>query len=223
MITSTNTSTSPASSVAASTATSASTSTTDTAAMQDRFLKLLVAQINNQDPMSPMDNAQMTSQMAQINTVSGIQQVNQTLTSMAAQFTAMQVLQGTSMVGHNVLTAGSTLVPDPSTGMAAGAFDLAGAADAVKVEILAPGGQVLDTVNMGALPQGRQAFQWNAASYQGTGSPTFRVTATSGKQAVPTTSLVSEQVVSVGAVNGAMSIQLQSGKSVGYTDIAAIL
>lgn len=223
MITSTNTSTSSASSVAASTGTSASSSTTDTAAMQDRFLKLLVAQINNQDPMSPMDNAQMTSQMAQINTVSGIQQVNQTLTSMAAQFTAMQVLQGTSMVGHNVLTAGSTLVPDPSTGMAAGAFDLAGAADAVKVEILAPGGQVLDTVNMGALPQGRQAFQWNAASYQGTGSPTFRVTATSGKQAVATTSLVSEQVVSVGAVNGAMSIQLQSGKSVGYTDIAAIL
>lgn len=191
--------------------------------MQERFLKLLVAQINNQDPMSPMDNAQMTSQMAQINTVSGIQQVNQTLTSMAAQFTAMQVLQGTSMVGHNVLTAGSTLVPDPSTGMAAGAFDLAGAATAVKVEILAPSGQVLDTVNMGALPQGRQAFQWNAASYQGTGSPSFRVTATSGKQAVASTSLVSEQVVSVGAVNGAMSIQLQSGKSVGYTDIAAIL
>jgi flagellar basal-body rod modification protein FlgD len=222
-ISSINTSTSSASSLAASTGTSASSSTTDTASMQDRFLKLLVAQINNQDPLSPMDNAQMTSQMAQINTVSGIQQVNQTLTSMAAQFTAMQVLQGTSMVGHNVLTAGSTLVPDPSTGMAAGAFDLTGAADAVKVEILAPSGQVLDTVNMGALPQGRQAFQWNAASYQGTGSPSFRVTATSGKQAVATTSLVSEQVVSVGAVNGAMSIQLQSGRSVGYTDIAAIL
>jgi flagellar hook assembly protein FlgD len=82
---------------------------------------------------------------------------------------------------------------------------------------------VLDTFNLGALPPGRQAFQWNAASYQGPGSPTFRVTATSGKQAVATTSLVSEQVVSVGSVNGAMSIQLQSGKSVAYTDIAAIL
>jgi flagellar basal-body rod modification protein FlgD len=219
MITNINSSTSPTSSVAASTG----TSTTDTAAMQDRFLKLLVAQINNQDPMSPMDNAQMTSQMAQINTVSGIQQVNQTLTSMAAQFASMQVLQGTSMVGHNVLTAGSKLVSDPNTGMAAGAFDLAGAADAVKVEILAPSGQVLDTVNMGALPQGRQSFQWNAASYQGSGNPTFRVTATSGKQAVASTSLVSEQVVSVGSVNGAMSIQLQSGRSVGYADIAAIL
>ena len=53
-----------------------SNSTTDPAAAQDRFLKLLVAQLNNQDPMNPMDNAQMTSQMAQINTVTGIQQLN---------------------------------------------------------------------------------------------------------------------------------------------------
>ena len=222
MITS-STSTPSTSAVALGSDASVAKATTDTAAMQDRFMKLLVAQINNQDPLSPMDNAQMTSQMAQINTVSGIQQVNQTLTSMAAQFAAMQVLQGTSMVGHNVLTTGSTLVADPSTGMATGAFDLPGAATSVKVDVLAPSGQVLDTVDMGALPQGRQSFQWNAASYQGSGSPTFRVTATNGNQAVATTSLVGDKVVSVGSVNGAMSIQLLSGKSVAYTDIAAIL
>jgi len=219
-ISSINSQTSPAPTVGASAGTSA---TDTTASMQDRFLKLLVAQINNQDPLSPMDNAQMTSQMAQINTVSGIQQVNQTLTSMAAQFATMQVLQGTSMVGHNVLTSGSTLVPNAGTGMAVAAFDLAGNADAVKVEILAPSGQVLDAFNLGALPQGRQSFQWNAASYQGAGSPSFRVTATQGTQAIAAAPLVSEQVISVGSVNGAMSIQLQSGRSVGYADIAAIL
>ena len=52
------------------------TTANDSAAAQDRFLKLLVAQLNNQDPMTPMDNAQMTSQIAQINTVTGIQQLN---------------------------------------------------------------------------------------------------------------------------------------------------
>ena len=67
---------------------SANTALGDANASQDRFLKLLVAQLNNQDPMNPMDNAQMTSQMAQINTVSGIQQVNETLKSMATQFTS---------------------------------------------------------------------------------------------------------------------------------------
>ncbi|MEG0141807.1 MAG: flagellar hook capping FlgD N-terminal domain-containing protein, partial [Comamonas sp.] len=58
-------------------------SVTDPNEAQDRFLKLLVAQLNNQDPMNPMDNAQMTSQMAQINTVTGIQQLNQTMQSMS--------------------------------------------------------------------------------------------------------------------------------------------
>ena len=56
-----------------------SNAATDPNAAQDRFLKLLVAQLNNQDPMNPLDNAQMTSQMAQINTVTGIQQLNQTM------------------------------------------------------------------------------------------------------------------------------------------------
>ena len=56
------------------------------AEMQDRFLKLLVAQLNNQDPMNPMDNAQMTSQMAQINTVTGIQKMQQSIDLMTSQF-----------------------------------------------------------------------------------------------------------------------------------------
>ena len=58
-------------------------------------LSYLVAQLNNQDPMNPMDNAQMTSQIAQINTVSGIQQLNETMKSHGvSNSTSMQVLQG---------------------------------------------------------------------------------------------------------------------------------
>ena len=74
--------------------------TKNEAGSEDRFLKLLVAQLNNQDPMNPMDNAQMTSQMAQISTVSGVQQVNQTLQGLASQLAALQMLQGGSLVGQ---------------------------------------------------------------------------------------------------------------------------
>ena len=77
-------STSATTSSALTTGTSTTSGSTSAASQQDRFMKLLVAQLNNQDPMNPMDNAQMTSQIAQINTVSGIQQVNDTLTNMAA-------------------------------------------------------------------------------------------------------------------------------------------
>lgn len=220
MLTATTAST--ASTAATSTASSStSTSATDTTASQDRFLKLLVAQLNNQDPMNPMDNAQMTSQMAQINTVTGIQQVNDTLKSMATQFTSLQVLQGSSMVGRNVLVASSTLTS--SAGVASGAVDLAGKADTVKVEILSPGGQVLDTLNLGALDAGRQSFNWDSSTYQGTGEPSFRVTATLAGQAVATTSLARDTVVSVGSENGAMTVQLQGRTAVSYDSIKAIL
>ena len=106
------------------TATRADT-TTDASAGQDRFLKLLVAQLNNQDPMNPLDNAQMTSQIAQINTVTGIQQLNDTVKGLVSQFAAQQMLQGSAMVGHQVLAEGNTLSVDTESGQATEAFDLA--------------------------------------------------------------------------------------------------
>jgi flagellar basal-body rod modification protein FlgD len=78
---------------ALSTASGAKTaSTTDAAATADRFLKLLVAQMQNQDPLNPMDNAQVTSQMAQINTVNGIERLNTTVQGLSGQFVQMQAL-----------------------------------------------------------------------------------------------------------------------------------
>ena len=218
MLSATTATTASSATPAAAGATSAAT---DANASQDRFLKLLVAQLNNQDPMNPMDNAQMTSQMAQINTVTGIQQVNETLKSMAEQFTALQVLQGASMVGHQVLVEGNTL--SRSAGVAAGALELAGKADAVKVEILSPGGQVLDTLDLGALDAGRHAFEWIASSYQGSGDPSYRVSATLAGKAVETTSLARDQVVSVGSDQGAMTVQLQNRGAVAYSSVKAIL
>ncbi len=204
-----------------STASASAKAATDADASQDRFLKLLVAQLNNQDPMNPMDNAQMTSQMAQINTVTGIQQVNATLQSMAEQFSGMQVLQGSSMVGHNVLIEGNTL--SRNNGVASGAIDLGGKADNVKIEILSPGGQVLDTLNLGAKDAGRHTFDWDATSDLGTGEPSYRVTATQGGNAVSNTALVRDTVTAVSSENGVMTVQLQGRGAVAYTNVKAIL
>ena len=221
MITSSATSTSTPGTVAGADSTSARNVSTDPAAAQDRFLKLLVAQLNNQDPMNPMDNAQMTSQMAQINTVTGIQQLNQTLKSMSDQFAALQVLQGASMVGRAVLVDSAVLTP--VDGVAGGAVDLSDRADSVRIEILTPGGQVIDTINLGALEAGRHAFEWNAQSYHGSADPSYRVLATKGGQSVATAALARDRVVSVGSENGAMSVQLQGRAPVVYGGIKAIL
>lgn len=198
-------------------ATSKTAGQTSADAQQDRFLKLLVAQLNNQDPMNPMDNAQMTSQMAQINTVSGINQLNETMKSLASQFNTLQALQGTALIGHDVLVKSNTLTIE--SGKANGSVELTNKADNVKVEILTPGGKTLDTITLGPLSSGRHSFTWDASSYTGTGSPTFKVTATSGGKAVETTALARDTVVAIGS-NG---IQLKGRDPVYYDQIQGIL
>jgi flagellar basal-body rod modification protein FlgD len=197
-------------------------SATDPNAAQDRFLKLLVAQLNNQDPMNPMDNAQMTSQMAQINTVTGIQQLNLTMQTMAEQFSAMQTLQGTAMIGRSVLTEGAKLSYQDGTGT--GYFDLDGAATAVKAEVVTPGGQVVGTVDLGAQDQGRHNFTWDASQYTGDKSAlSFRITATNKEGAVNSTALMQAKVVGTGTDAGALTLSLDTGSTVKYSQIRSVL
>ena len=198
-----------------------STALSDANASQDRFLKLLVAQLSNQDPMNPMDNAQMTSQMAQINTVSGIQQVNESIKSLTTQFASMQMLQGANMIGHDVLMQSNTL--SINDGKAAGVIDLPGYADKVSVQILSPAGKVVDTLNLGAMAAGRHDFTWDASHYTGGGNPTFKVTAAQGNKSMEVTSLARDTVESIGTDGTTMTLQLKGRAAVAYGDIQAIL
>lgn len=195
---------------------------TDPAAAQDRFLKLLVAQLNNQDPMNPLDNAQMTSQIAQINTVTGIQQLNQTMQAMAAQFNSLQVMQGTTLIGRSVMAEGSSIAMTEDTGK--GGFEIAYPATNVTVEILTPGGQVVDTVEVGAKSAGRHTFEWDASNYTGsTAGLQFRVTAVNGSTELETGSLSLSKVVSAGAEDGQLVLTLANGRVINYSQIRALL
>ncbi|MBZ0225200.1 MAG: flagellar hook capping FlgD N-terminal domain-containing protein [Comamonas sp.] len=195
---------------------------TDPNAMQDRFLKLLVAQLQNQDPMNPMDNAQMTTQMAQINTVTGLQQLNQTVQSMSQQFAGMQQLAGVSLIGHAVLADGDSLTT--SGGQAQGLFDLAQAATDAKVEIVTPGGNVVGTVPLGALDGGRHAFTWDASSYDGDLSALrYRVVASNGKTSVQATPLTQQTVLATGSGDKGLMLTLGNGATVAYSDIHGVV
>lgn len=204
-------------------ASSAKSSVTDTNESQDRFLKLLVAQLNNQDPMNPMDNAQMTSQMAQINTVTGIQQLNQTMQSMSGQFTSMQMLQGTSMIGRTVLTEGNTL-GTAVDGKQTAAFDLEGPAANVKVQITTATGELVDTIDLGSGTAGRNYFTWDgAAKYSGDKSQLrYSVQAANGAAAVASTALAPHAVIATSTSNFGLSLELDNGSNVAYSGVKAV-
>ena len=186
----------------------------------DRFLKLLVAQMQNQDPLNPMDNAQVTSQMAQINTVNGIEKLNTTVEGLNTQFVQMQALQGASLVGHDVVLQGDRLAIEDGVGQ--GGYDLSMAADRVKLEVLGPAGQPIATVDLGAKSAGRQRFEWPAGTHADGENLRFRITATSGAATVSTTPLMTDQVLAVSNAGDSLSLELARSGTVAYSAVKAV-
>jgi flagellar hook assembly protein FlgD len=111
---------------------------------EDRFLKLLVAQMKNQDPLNPLDNAQVTSQLAQINTVKGIDKLNTALQKLVDRGESGTATEAAAMVGRRVLVEGSTMEL-PEEGVAQAGFELAAPASSVKIEVVGRNGAVVDT------------------------------------------------------------------------------
>ncbi len=203
-------------------AAASSASATSAKEAGDRFLKLLVTQLQNQDPMNPVDNAQMTSQMAQISTVSGIEKLNTTVEGLNGQFVQMQALQGASLVGKDVLLQGDKLSV-MADGRLQGGFELASAADRVKVEVLSPAGLVVDTLNLGAQGSGRQAFSWPAGSQVADASGyRFRVTANSGASTLNVTPLMRDRVDAVNTGGASLTLELERSGRVPYASITAL-
>lgn len=198
----------------------ASSSVQSGAEMQDRFLKLLVAQLNNQDPMNPMDNAQMTSQMAQINTVTGIQKMQLSIESMAGQMQASQSLQGLQMIGRDVLVSGDRLSAQTS-GMSRGAFELANSAEQVQLEVFNATGQKIGGKDLGPMNAGRQDFAINSSDYpQGSH---FKIKASQLGQTVQANTLAYDKVVSTANSTAAgLSFKLQNNGDVTYSQIKSV-
>jgi flagellar basal-body rod modification protein FlgD len=203
------------------TSTPAAASTTSTTDAADRFMKLLVAQMKNQDPLNPMDNAQVTSQMAQISTVTGINQLNTTVQGLSSQFLQLQAVQGASLVGRSVIVPGNKLSVDDTTAVGQGGFELGGAADAVKVDILSPSGAVVQSLNLGAESAGTHSFDWPAGTATSASGLTFRVSATSGGVATTATPLMRDLVDAVSVSGTTFNLELQNSGTVPYSSVRA--
>lgn len=199
--------------------------------LNDRFLKLLVAQMNNQDPLNPLDNAQVTSQMAQINTVTGINGLNDTVSQLLNQFTRLETMQAAQLAGRNVLVAGNTLslasatADAPATAGAAFSLDLP--AEKVKVEIRDATGAVVRTMQLGAKADGITRFAWDGRTDAGSDAPagsySFNVTATVAGKEFAATTLALRRVEGVRQEGNTVQLILAGGIPVSYADIKQIL
>ncbi len=220
---------SPTSSAAGSaTSSSASSSANSGASLQNTFLQLLVTQLQNQDPTNPMDSSQMTSQLAEINTVTGIGQLNTSLSSLSTQLNAGQTSQAALLIGSSVLAPGNSITVASGKTNEFG-VQLATAEDNVQVNVVNSAGQVVNTLNLGNQAAGTVPISWSPVDSSGNALPagTYTLTATgtlSTGAAGTATTLTPGTVESVvQGTNGAPSLVLSNGNTVPLTSVAAVL
>ena len=203
---------------------SSSSSSTSTAATKDEFLTLLTTQLKNQDPLNPMDSAEMTSQLAQISTVDGITQLNATLSTMMSNLADTQASQAVSLVGQTVLANGSGLALSSSKGY--GAFTLDGSADTVTATIKNSAGATVATLKLGDMKSGTHSFSWDGTTDAGgtaaDGTYTFSISAKNNGSSVSNKTLSVGTVTSISRSGSTISANLGSLGAFALSDIVQV-
>nr|WP_297457508.1 flagellar hook assembly protein FlgD [uncultured Halomonas sp.] len=201
--------------------------------LSDSFMTLLVTQLQNQDPLKPMENSEMTSQLAQINTVQGIQDLNATLETINGQIDAGQTLQAAALIGQGVLVPGDRVLVgkagEEADGVATTPFgvELKGPADEVKITITNEGGEVVRTFDVGALDAGVQSFAWDgkvsdAVGAEDVATGEYQVSVEASFAGEPVTVTTLNYAVVGGVIKTDSGPRLDLGAMLGQVDLEAV-
>ncbi|MEZ2745376.1 flagellar hook assembly protein FlgD [Halopseudomonas bauzanensis] len=195
---------------------------------KNEFLELLVAQLNNQDPLAPQENGEFIAQLAQFSTVEGIEKMNSTIDAMASSFQSSQALQASSLVGRTVVVPTDQAMVDPQGGFT-GQLALPQASGAVLVNVYDEAGSMVSTINLGAQEGGIHEFAWDGTDASGNVLPAgkyrFEAQASVNGETVQLATLLPANVdsVSLGVGHGGeMVLNLAGLGSIGLSEVFSI-
>ncbi len=127
---------------------------------QSAFLELMIAQLENQDPLSPQENTEFIAQLAQFSSVESLDKLNNNFDSFANNFVANQALQASTLVGRSVT------VPSDKTNLTLGgvvnaSVDLPTSVADVSIKIYSEEGRLIDQINTGPQTAGEMILRWD--------------------------------------------------------------
>ncbi|HDZ57768.1 MAG TPA: flagellar hook assembly protein FlgD [Pseudomonas xinjiangensis] len=195
---------------------------------KNEFLKLLVTQMNNQDPMSPQENGEFIAQLAQFSTVEGIENMNTSMDALLSGYQSSQALQASSLVGRSVIVPTSNAMVDTQEGLA-GQMALTRNSSNVFVNVYNAQGSLVSTINMGSKEAGMLDFKWDGKNAAGENLPPgkykFEAVASIGGENTQVATLLPANVDSVSlgmGKGGELVLNLAGLGSVGLSDVLSI-
>jgi flagellar basal-body rod modification protein FlgD len=133
---------------------------------KNEFLELLVAQLNNQNPLEPQENGEFIAQLAQFSQVEGIEQLNSSMESLLSGYQSSQALQASSLVGRKVIVPTEKAVVDTSETFK-GSLVLPVTSSNVYVNVYDNAGNTVNRVNLGQQAAGNVSFMWDGKDASG--------------------------------------------------------
>ncbi len=194
---------------------------------QEEYLKLMITQFQNQDPFKPMENGDFLGQIAQFGTVSGISELKDSFSAVAASISSDQTLQASGLIGRTVLADVNTGRLDSKDGIS-GAVEVPIPTGSVTVEVRDSAGQVVRRMNLGEHSGGLSNFTWDGVTDEGVQAPsdsyTFeaKIDTSTGPEAVRVLVAAEVESVSMSPSTGALSLNFANMESLGLHQVRQI-
>ncbi len=192
------------------------------------FLTLMLAQLKNQDPTSPVDSNVFLTQLAQLSEVQGITQLNTSFTNLSNSLVGNQAMQASSLLGHQALVPSSTATIAAPGATVTGAVAVPQTSAQVLINISDSGGNIVQQVNLGAQAQGIANFTWDGTEANGAVAPvgqysvSAQVAGVAAKTTIPTYISGTIQSVTMGAGSTGMSVNVAGQGAVLLSNVAQI-
>jgi len=179
--------------------------------LQDQFMTLMLTQMKNQDPLKPMENGEFLAQLAQFNTVTGVQELQKSFSDFAASMQTNQALQASSLVGREVAVPGPDVMLNSGSNVQ-GSVMLPASTPNLQLSVYDGSGQLVRTIGMGTQASGEVPFSWDGLANDGTALPSgvyhLSAEAPIDGETTALATRIDATVESVSMAGGAQGIQL---------------
>ncbi len=190
---------------------------------KNAFLQLFVAQLQNQNPLSPMDNKDSTAQLAQFSSLEQLTNLNTALGNIAKQLSLSQTSGASALIGKSVLADGNQLSKEGDT-VSKVNLNITKKMANVTVNIHDEDGNIIRTVKLGDLKSGKHEFAWDGKDTDGNKAPDgiYKISVVAedadGKKYLVKTQ-VEGKVKAVVMENGKQMLELKDGRKVAYSSV----
>ncbi|MBW2599842.1 MAG: flagellar hook assembly protein FlgD [Deltaproteobacteria bacterium] len=187
---------------------------------KDDFFKMMIAQLQHQDPLNPLDGTDFTAQLAQFSSLEQLSNVNDQLEMLGLYQASLNNSQSISLIGKDVTARGDVIKVDGATS-ADLAYNLSKGAEKVTISIYDEGGNLVDTLEFGSQQEGDNSVTWDCSGVA-SGNYIFEVSASDANgDVVSTYTMITGKITEVSFEEGSPIFSVD-GQDISLGDVISV-